>query len=107
MRLPDFVIAQIEDPYIRRNFEILRDYLKLESHLQGFKFYTITFTGAATDFEFAHDLGYQPADLIETSVTNGAVVTWDYSGFTSSILKLSVDKECVIRLFAGTVDQSK
>lgn len=105
------ITDQITDARVRDNFRNLSQYLGDNPFLHGdFKFYTITvkITDATTGFQFQHDLGYTPSDVLVTSVKGSGTVTWNYDKFTAQVLDLtvtggSVGSTVTIRCLAGNL----
>lgn len=105
-RLPRFFLNEITDRFIRRNFELLRDFFRTESPMLGFKHFSITFTGNVAHYQTPHKLGFLPKDILVTSQVGVGTVTWHYDEFTEDLLDLTVSgmtgDELTIRFFAGT-----
>lgn len=99
--LPKFFEKEISDEYVRENFRKLREFFVRETPFLGFKFFEVEFTAAQTDFQFKHGLGFQPKDVILTSVTEGAAVSFDYDQLSAENVVLTVSAACVIRFLAG------
>jgi len=112
MSLPQFSYDKLEF-YVRQNFEILRDFLKAETPLLGFRFKTITFTSTGTNLKLAHGLGYAPTDLIQTSLIgpSGATLVWNYSLFDKDNLNATITgavtptDPLIVRFFLGAYNQ--
>lgn len=102
---------QIQDPRARDNFRNLVQYLGDNPFLHGkFKFFVIQvpITGATTRFQFPHDLGYTPSDVLVTSVKGSGTITWNYDSFTGQVLDLTVtggttNQTVTIRCLAGNL----
>lgn len=67
----------------------------------GFEFLEYTFSGAATNQEVSHGLGYKPSDVILTSKTGSASVTINYDLTTESSLFLTTSGATTVRLLVG------
>jgi hypothetical protein len=100
--LPQFFEKELEDQYARENFRKLREFLTKETPFLGFKFFEVEFKAAAADFDFQHGLGFQPQDAMITFVSNGAVVTFSYDSFTKEAVRMTVSKECKVRMILGS-----
>lgn len=96
-------IQEVVDERSRDNFIRIQQFFREDPFYKGqFKFFEFT-VAAAGSFDFVHSLGFQPLDVITTSVRNsdGTVVTWDYDDFTSSIVRVTTDGAATIRAFIG------
>lgn len=103
MSTPTFFLKEVGDPYIRDNFRRLDNFLRDFPFAKGeFKFFEIVITGAVTNFDFLHNLGFLPKDVITTNVSNNATVTWKYDSFTTTTVRLTTSAACTIRAFIGT-----
>jgi hypothetical protein len=102
-----FLLREISDTYIRKNFELLRDFFANEAALlRGqFKFIEITVPSAQANYKVAHSLGFQPKDVLVTSLTGAGAVTWNYSLFDRDNLDLTTTGACVIRAFIGAYEE--
>lgn len=106
-RVLTYFTREIEDIYIRENFQRVRDYLRNDpvSRTQ-FTFLTHTFDTASTysaTLDIAHGAGFQPKDIILLSITDddAATITWNYDDFTETTLNVTVSAACTIRAFVG------
>lgn len=99
---PQLTISQIEDQYIRKNFESLQDYFRGQNQLLDFKFFELVFTSAITGFKQAHGLPNIPLDVIVTRITGTGNVTFKYGAFDTTYLVMDVTGACRIRFFVGT-----
>jgi hypothetical protein len=99
---PSLFVREIQDKYIRKNFERLAEYFKKESQFLGFRFVEIVATNAEVDARIAHGLGYLPKDLVRLSVTGSGTITWHYSKFTTSQLVYTVTGSVRVRLLVGS-----
>lgn len=91
----------IADPATRDAVETIRDtYNEQILNLAGFNLFTLTTTGAVTGFEFFHNLGFIPLDIIVTRLTGGDVI-WDYDSFTKDKLVLTTSAAVNMRFLAG------
>jgi hypothetical protein len=69
----------------------------------GFKFFTITTTGAVTNKVFFHGMGFRPLDLIVTRVSGGTV-TWAYDSFTATTITFTTSGAVNIRFLLGSME---
>lgn len=99
---PYLAINQIQDQYVRKNFENLNKYFQEQNQLLDFKFFELTFDKAATGFVQAHGLPYIPLDVIVTRISGTGAVTFQYGKFDLNNLVMDVSGPCRIRFFAGT-----
>lgn len=99
---PYLAIQQIQDQYIRTNFQNLVDYFKSQNQFLDFQFFELVFTAAATGYKQAHGLAYIPLDILVSHLSGAGAVTFQYGSFDSTFLVLDVSGPCRIRFFAGT-----
>lgn len=99
---PNLAIQQIQDQYIRKNFEELDKYFRAQSQLMDFNFFELVFTASQTGFKKAHGLSYIPLDVIVTRVTGTGQVTFKYASFDETNMQMDVSGPCRIRFFVGT-----
>lgn len=99
---PVLQISQIQDAYIRKNFENLDAYFKGQNQLLDFKFFEVIFTAAQTGLKVAHGLAIIPLDILVTQVTGAGKVTFKHGSFDPTYLVLDSTGVCRIRFFAGT-----
>lgn len=95
---------QVKDPVAQENFKrikiFLRDQVLLKS---GFFFRTFTVPSTyLVDFPYKHNLDFIPKDLIVTSVTNGATLTWHYEAFNRDNIFLTASAPTTIRVLLGS-----
>lgn len=99
---PILQVKEINDTYLRRNFQSLDDYFKSQNQLLDFKFLDIVFTGAETNRKIAHGLGVVPVDLIRLALVGPGVLTFDRSLFDKNYLYISSSGACRVRMFVGS-----
>lgn len=98
-----FYLQELTDQYLIENFRRLNDFFMSVKMLNGrFEFLEITIPQAVTDFNFTHHLGFQPKDIIQTSLIGAGSLTWNYEKFTKDFLSITTSGPCVVRLFAGS-----
>jgi hypothetical protein len=91
----------IQDSDVKSALEQIESYVNVQPFLKGeFKFYSISITGAVTNYKFPHNLGFVPKDVLVTSVI-GSSPTWNYSLFDATNLDITVAGTTVIRAFIG------
>lgn len=104
--LKKLFLEEIADKYIQENFRRLREYLTLEPLLRGrFYFFEIGVSGAVTDQKFAHNLGFPPQDVLQTSLVGPGTLTWKYDQFTRDFLVFSTTDKCTVRVYIGSFNK--
>lgn len=97
-----FFLREIVDQYIRDNFKHLQDALDLEPTLKcNFKFFSITTSVAVTNLTYAHNLKYQPQDVLLLSASNGATVTFNYDKFDKTNIVFTASAATTFRCLVG------
>lgn len=100
IRVPPY--EKLEDPVSRECFQWIIDYVRDVPLLQGsFRHFQLTFTRAETDLLIPHRLGFQPKDIIQTSLTGAGTVTFNYNKFDADNIAITTTGACVVRFFAG------
>jgi len=99
---PSLLVKEIQDTYLRLNFEKLSQYFTDQNQLLDFKFYELAFAEAETGFSMAHGLGYIPQDIIITKMQGSGTVTFDYANFDGRFIRMDASGPCRIRFFVGT-----
>lgn len=99
---PYLAVSQIQDQYVRKNFENLNKYFQDQNQLLDFKFFEQVFTEAKTGVKIAHGLGAAPLDVLVTHLSGAGSVTFKYGSFDSTYIVLDVTGACRIRFFVGT-----
>lgn len=99
---PDLQVKEIKDTYIRRNFQNMADYFKLQNQLLNFKFFDLTFTKAQSNILQPHGLSYIPQDILVTQVTGNSYIQFNNGLFDKTNLNITVFGACRIRFFVGT-----
>jgi hypothetical protein len=96
-------INEVPEGFVRQNFKALVDYFRRNVwDRAGFQFFEYTFTKAVTGFDVPHKLNYRPKDILQLSVTGGAVVTWNFDDFDRTYVNITTDKACTVRAFIGS-----
>jgi hypothetical protein len=105
--IPKLLTSEVKDEYARENFKRLNALLEESPLLKGeFKFFELVLTGAVTNLSLKHNLGFQPKDILQTSVTEGVTVTWKYASFTPTDVVLTTSAACTIRVFIGRYEET-
>lgn len=99
---PTLFVSEIQDVYLRKNFDTLRQYFNTENQLYGFKFTEQNFTKAENGLAFPHGLAVIPQDILVTRITGSGKVTFKFGQFTTTNIYLDVSGPCRIRFFYGT-----
>jgi len=100
--LIQFRLDEIQDPIVRENFQKILEQFRTVPYLKGkWQFAELEFTAAATNFKFQHRLGFRPKDVILTSKTGSATVTFNYDSFTNTHIDITVSAATTIRFFFG------
>ena len=87
----ELILNNIEDPIVRENFQKTSLYVKGESLLKSsFKHFELTFTSTVTGAIFNHNLGFFPRDLIQTFLSGGGTVTWNYNSFNDKTISVTI-----------------
>ena len=102
MPKPTLDIKSISDLPTRENFKSLDEYYRDNNHLVGFKFVEYTFTEAKSNVKIAHNLGYNPKDLILLSNRGPGVLTINYDNFDANYVDISSSGPTSFRAFVGT-----
>jgi len=99
-------LEDLEDLDIRENFKRLQDYLKSETVLKSqFSFFEIIVKDAVTLQKFAHNLGYAPKDVIQTSLIGTGQLTWNYESFDRVNIVFTTTGPCTVRVLVGNYQQ--
>lgn len=102
MSLPDIILKDISDVYIRENFfRIQKFFQKFPLFKTEMKFFTFEFTGAVTSQKLLHSLGFRPTDIIQTSLIGAGSLTWEYGSFDDKNLVVTTTGACKVRAFIG------
>lgn len=97
---------EIDDEHIQENFRRLQYGLNDLALLKGqFKFFKFSFDTAAASKRIPHNLGFAPKDVLQTSVTNGASVTWEYDSFDRDYIYITTSAACDVRAFIGRYEE--
>lgn len=100
--VPEFILKDIDDVYIRENFKRLNLFFQKDSILKGaWKFFDLSFSQSVTDEKVRHGLAFRPLDVIQTSKIGSGDITFHFEKFTSEYLLLSTTGPCAVRLFVG------
>lgn len=100
--LPDIILKDITDKYIRENFfRIKKFFLKFPLFRTELAFFEREFKAAVTSVTVAHGLGFKPTDVIQTSLIGPGALTWEYDKFDDTNLVVTTTGACKVRAFIG------
>ena len=99
---PKLRVEEIQDLFLRKNFQELREYFLGQNQLMDFKHFDLTFSEAQENFKVKHGLPRAPLDIIVTKITGEGTVSFNHGLFDSTSMDLTVSGKCRIRFFAGT-----
>ncbi len=100
--VPEFILKDIEDVYIRENFKRLNLFFQKDTLLKGsWTFLELAFASAVTDQMVQHGLGFKPLDVIQTSIIGAGAATFNYADFTKTHLSVTTTGPCTVRCFVG------
>lgn len=100
-------LSQIQDGHARDNFQKLQDFLADQAVLRSsFKILEFTFSKNGANQRVSHNLGFQPKDLIQTSLRGSGTLTWNYSRFDGQYLDATIsgtsgEDPLVVRIMVG------
>lgn len=98
-----FSFNNIDDQYIRENFERLTKFIQNQGILRGeWQFFEIVFPAAVTHYRVPHNLGFQPKDILQTSLIGAGSITFNYTLFDATYLDITTTGACTVRFFAGS-----
>jgi hypothetical protein len=104
--LPEFIYKDIHDRFIRENWKRLNLFLQEVTILKGqFEFFELTFDAAVTNDRVGHGLGFEPLDVIQTSITGAGAITFNYSLFDGEFIDVTTTGACVVRCFIGRYEE--
>lgn len=113
MPSPFLFVKEVSDLYIRKNFEVLRDYFGSNNQFNGFTTLEFTCTANENNKKIAHGLGFAPKDVLVTRLLSsaGGKLSLNHGLFTSSQLDVSVTGLATggsmkVRLIVGTLQNS-
>ena len=99
-------LREIADRYVRKNFEALRNEMRVFSLYRAkFKHFEIVIPQAVTNYRFPHRFGYRPKDILQTSLTGAGSLTWNYDRFDAEYLDITTTGACTVRAFVGSYEE--
>ena len=99
---PSLYTKEIQDLYVRKNFQNLVSYFASQNQLTGFKFFELSISAAVVGATLAHGLGYIPKDVVISQITGSGTVQFLYGSFTSANVVYTATGPCRVRFFVGT-----
>ena len=99
-------LEEIQDEFVRENFQHLANFINEFPFEKGaFKFFKIDIPTAVTNYQYPHNLGYLPKDVIQTYSLNPVTITWNYDKFTNTFLDITTSGATSIRAFIGRYEE--
>jgi hypothetical protein len=94
---------QIEDKYIRENFEKIEEaFNALVFTLGDFKFFEFRIEGIQDEYKLYHQLGFNPNDVLVTKAI-GSSFEFVYTEFTEEYLTIKTNGDLYLRMFIGNM----
>lgn len=98
----DLLNKEIQDEYVRENFERIKRDLEAQQILSGFwNFFEVEFTQLGVKVPFKHNLKFIPKDIIILSVEGSRNFYFNYEDFDATNLYITVTAPCRVRFLAG------
>jgi hypothetical protein len=102
---PQLYVKEIENLYVRTNFQNLFDYFKNNNQLLNFNFVEVVFEEAGTKL-ISHGLDFIPNDIIRSQITGTGIVTFNRSQFDEENISLTSTGPARVRFYVGSfIDQ--
>lgn len=108
--IPTLFTKEIQDLYIRQNFQRLTDYFSNQNQLVTFNFFELNITAAIPSAKtLNHNLGYLPKDIVITQITGPGTIQFIYGSFDATSISYLATGPCRVRFYVGTYfgDQSQ
>ena len=100
---PVLLTKELQDIYVRQNFQALVNYFQSNNQFYGFNFFEIIETAAVTTAKtLTHNLGFIPKDVVVTQITGVGTLQLQYGAFTKTTISYITTGACRVRLFVGT-----
>lgn len=99
---PTLDFKQIQDQYVRRNFENLSKYFSEQNQLLNFKFFEVVFDKANANYVLTHALGYVPQDVVMVNCVGSGEFKVNFGQGDSKKILLSATGALRARFFLGT-----
>lgn len=104
------ILKEITDKYVQENFRRIENEIRGDALSKGaFLFFTHTFKRAETKLKIPHNLGFQPSDVLQLSVSkpDTATVTWHYDSFDKTNIVVSSSAACTVRAYVGRYGENQ
>ena len=102
-------LQQIENDRDRANWQVVAELIRRlnlqlvnESQLNGFEFLEFTIDSAVTNKKITHNFGEIPKDVVQTSLTGGGAITYNYDKFSATELDVTTTGPVTVRAYIGT-----
>lgn len=108
--IPTLFTKEIQDLYLRQNFQRLTDYFSNQNQLVTFNFFELNITAALTSAKkLNHNLNYIPKDIVITQITGLGTIQFLYGSFDTTSISYLATGPCRVRFYVGTYfgDQSQ
>ncbi len=102
------LVQETKDEIQRENMRRLQEEFTLNQVILkgGWRFITLKFDAAVTNFKYKHLLSFVPHDIIQTSLIGAGALTWNYSLFDRTNLDITTTGACTVRAFIGSYLES-
>jgi hypothetical protein len=100
--VPTLSVKEIQDVYLRQNFQALVNYFTSQNQLLNFNFFDLSFSGVVQNQKQAHGLNVIPKDILVAQITGAGNVTFNVGLFDSNNLDISTTGACRVRFFVGS-----
>lgn len=104
------LIAQTTDPTLQENLRRIEDGVRSEPLVKGqFKFFSFALAAPSypATVEIPHGLGFVPTEVLETQVSPGATVDWEYALFTNVNLVATLYVATAVRCYVGRYSEGR
>ena len=99
--IPALAVKEIQDVYLRQNFQNLSDYFSAQNQLINFNFFEIVFTKATDNYKLAHNLTFAPLDILLSQLTGSGSVSFNIGLSDDTYLNISCSDACRVRFYVG------
>jgi hypothetical protein len=99
---PQLATKEIQDIYVKKNFDNMVAYFKAQNQLLNFRFFDLVFSSATSNFLVAHGFTYIPQDVLVTKIIGPGTVTFNYGLFDGTNVNITTSGACRVRFFVGT-----
>lgn len=104
---PTLIVKEIQDIYIRKNFDNLVSYFSNQNQFLNFKFFEFSFAEAESNKRFSHGLGFTPKDIVVLHCTGEGSFTFNVGLCDNENGDISVSGPCNVRFFIGSYWQAQ